>query len=108
MPGFISLKSGLLEISEVEKLLYRFPEIVYRSAEEFEPHYIANYLIDISRAYNTFYGNTKIIDKDDPTSSYKVALTLAFSVIIKMGFIFLASKLQRGCNPAVRERQGEN
>ena len=92
LPGFISLKSGLLEISEVEKLLYRFPEIVYRSAEEFEPHYIANYLIDISRAYNTFYGNTKIIDKDDPTSSYKVALTLAFSVIIKNGLYLLGIK----------------
>ena len=34
------------EVFEVEKFLYRFPEIVLRSAQEYEPHYIANYLIE--------------------------------------------------------------
>ncbi|KKQ02896.1 MAG: Arginine-tRNA ligase [Parcubacteria group bacterium GW2011_GWA2_36_24] len=33
------------EIFEVEKLLYKFSEIVSRSAKEYEPHYIANYLM---------------------------------------------------------------
>jgi arginyl-tRNA synthetase len=45
------------ETFEVEKLLYKFPEIVLRSSEEYEPHYIANYLIEVARAYNSFYGN---------------------------------------------------
>jgi len=89
LPGF---GSDLLEISEVEKLLYKFPEIVFRSAQEFEPHYIANYLIELARSYNAFYGNTKIIDKDDPTSPYKVALTLAFATIIKNGLYLLGIK----------------
>ena len=80
------------EVTEIEKLLYRFPEIVFRSAQEFEPHYIANYLIELARAYNTFYGNTKIIDKDDPISPYKVALTLAFSTVIKNGLYLLGIK----------------
>jgi arginyl-tRNA synthetase len=100
LPGFLFSKSDFknLEksdfgISEIEKLLYRFPEIVFRSAQEFEPHYIANYLIELARAYNTFYGNTKIIDKDDPTSPYKVALTFAFSVVIKNGLYLLGIKV---------------
>ena len=76
----------------MEKLLYKFPEIVLRSAKEFEPHYVANYLIDLARAFNTFYGNTKIIDKDDPTSSYKIALTFAFSIIMKNGLYLLGIK----------------
>lgn len=99
LPGFTFLRSTLgsskradLYISEVEKLLYRFPEIVLRSAEEFEPHYIVNYLVDIARAFNVYYGNTKIIDKDDSTSSYKVALTLAFSTVIKNGLYLLGIK----------------
>ena len=89
LPGFMLDDSTP---TEVEKLLYRFPEIVLRSAQEFEPHYIANYLIDIARAYNTYYGNTKIIDKNDSTSSYKVALTLAFSLVIKNGLYLLGIK----------------
>ncbi len=77
------------EIVEVEKILYKFPEIVLRSAEEFEPHYIANYLIELARSYNSFYGNTKIIDKDNASSSYKIALTEAFSIIMKNGLHLL-------------------
>lgn len=77
------------EIFEVEKLLYRFPEIVARSAAEYEPHYIANYLIEAARAYNSFYGNNLIVSREDPASSYKVALTYAFSFIMKTGLHLL-------------------
>ncbi len=77
------------EIFEVEKLLYKFPEVVLRSAKEYEPHYLANYLIEIARAFNSFYGNIVIVDKKDKTSGYKVALTYAFSFIMKTGLHLL-------------------
>ena len=77
------------EVTEVEKLLYRFPEIVLRSSLEYEPHYIANYLIELARAYNSFYGNTIIVKKDDPVSSYKVALSFAFVFLMKKGLYLL-------------------
>lgn len=89
LPNFIINDSF---ITEIEKLLYRFPETVLRSGKEFEPHHIANYLIELARAYNTFYGNTKIIDKDDFASPYKVALTIAFSTVIKNGLYLLGIK----------------
>jgi len=77
------------EIFEVEKLLYRFPEIVFRSASEYEPHYITNYLVEIARAYNSFYGNIVIVNKEDKTSPYKIALTYAFSFVMKTGLHLL-------------------
>ena len=93
LPGFLlnDKKSDSLT-KDIEKLLYRFPEVVFRSSKEFEPHYIANYLVDIARAYNNYYGNTKIIDKDDAMSPYKVALTLAFSFVMKNGLYLLGIK----------------
>jgi len=91
-PGFGDLQKPGFGVLEVEKLLYRFPEIVFRSAQKFEPHYIANYLIELARSYNTYYGNTKIIDKDDSTSPYKVALTFAFATVIKNGLYLLGIK----------------
>ncbi|PIR68533.1 arginine--tRNA ligase [Candidatus Nomurabacteria bacterium CG10_big_fil_rev_8_21_14_0_10_35_16] len=84
-----SERSDLFEISETEKLLYRFPEIVLRSAQEYAPHYIANYLIELARSFNSFYGNNLIVDKKDPASAYKVALTEAFSVVMKNGLHLL-------------------
>ncbi len=77
------------EIFEVERLLYKFPEIVFRSSNEYEPHYIANYLIEVARAFNSFYGNNLIVKKEDKTSPYKVALTYAFSFVMKTGLHLL-------------------
>jgi arginyl-tRNA synthetase len=77
------------EVFEVEKLLYKFPEIVQRAEKEYEPHYVANYLIEVARSYNSFYGNTAILNKEDKTSPYKVALTYAFSFVMKAGLHLL-------------------
>ncbi|MFA5841318.1 MAG: arginine--tRNA ligase [Candidatus Paceibacterota bacterium] len=80
------------DISEIEKLLYQFPEVVSRSSVEYEPHYIANFLIEIARSYNSFYGNTVIVNKDDKNSSYRVALTYSFSFVMKAGLHLLGIK----------------
>ncbi len=77
------------EIFEVEKLLYRFPEVVLRASSEYEPHYVANYLIEVARAFNSFYGNNQIVSKEDKTSAYKIALTYAFTFVMKAGLHLL-------------------
>ncbi len=80
------------ETVEIEKLLYRFPEIVERSAKEFAPHHIANFLIELARSFNSFYGNTQILNKEDTGSSYRLAITLAFSIVMKNGLHLLGIK----------------
>jgi len=75
--------------TEVERLLYRFPEVVARAGEDFAPHYIVSYLTELARAYNSFYGNNLIVDKDDVASPYKIALSEAFSVVMKNGLTIL-------------------
>lgn len=77
------------EISELEKTLYRFPEVVERAGNEYSPHYIATYLIEIASAFNNFYAKNKIVDKTDLNSPYKIALTEAFSIILKNGLNLL-------------------
>jgi arginyl-tRNA synthetase len=77
------------EIFEIEKLLYKFPEIVLRAREEYEPHHIATYLIEVARAFNSFYGNNVIVSVQDKASSYKVSLTYAFSFVMKRGLHLL-------------------
>ena len=52
-------------------------------------YYIANYLIEVARAYNSFYGNNVIVDKADSNSPYKIALSYAFSFIMKNGLHLL-------------------
>jgi arginyl-tRNA synthetase len=76
-------------VSEVEKLLYRFPEVVISSLREYSPQYIATYLIEIARAFNAYYAEHKIVDPTDATSGYKVALSQAFATVMKNGLYLL-------------------
>ncbi len=77
------------EVTELEKMLYRFPEVVERAGEEYSPHFIATYLIELASSFNNFYGNGKIVDKTDSESPYKVVLTEAFSIVLKNGLKLL-------------------
>lgn len=77
------------ETTEVEKLLYRFPEVVAHAFDDYAPHYVATYLIDLARSFNTYYGNTQIVAAKDPASPYKLAITKAFSIVIKNGLNIL-------------------
>lgn len=87
--GFRDIPS---DVSLLEQLLYRFPEVVSHAYEELEPHHIATYLTDISSAFNTFYGNTIIVNKDDPYAPYRVALVEAFHQTMSNGLYLLGIK----------------
>ncbi|MBI2086830.1 MAG: arginine--tRNA ligase [Candidatus Zambryskibacteria bacterium] len=69
---------------EVEKLLYRFPEIVERAGAEYAPNYITTYLTKLASAFNNFYAHEQIIG--DP---YRLAVTQAFQIVMKNGLNIL-------------------
>lgn len=73
------------EITELERLLYQFPEIVERSAYQLEPHHLATYLTRLASAFNTFYGSERIADSEDVHAPYKVALTSACGHVLENG-----------------------
>ena len=84
-----STKRGAGTANDLEKMLYRFPEVVARAGSEYAPHYIATYLIELASVFNTFYSGNKIVDVASPDSPYKVALTESFSIILKNGLHLL-------------------
>jgi arginyl-tRNA synthetase len=75
--------------SDIERVLYRFPEIVEYAARKCEPHYIATYLISISALFNNYYAHNQIVSADDPHSPYRVALTHAFETVMRNGLSLL-------------------
>lgn len=78
------------DITTLEKLIYRFPEVVERSYELLEPHHIAVYLTELASAYNSFYGQNLIINMDDiDGSGYRLALTEAFRTTMINGLYLL-------------------
>lgn len=77
---------------EVEKLLYRFPEVTLEAFEEREPHRVATFLIDLAAAFNTFYGQERIADSSDPRAPYKALIAAAVKQTVKNGLWLLAIK----------------
>ena len=60
-----------------------------RTGTELEPHSIATYLIELAGAFNSWYAKEHIVDANDPSSSYNVALTSAFATTMKNGLWLL-------------------
>ena len=80
------------QISELEKLIYHFPEIVFKSQASYEPHFLVLFLTELAGTFNSYYAKNKIADKADEYSPYKVALTKAFTVVMKNGLWMLGIK----------------
>ncbi|HLD34994.1 MAG TPA: DALR anticodon-binding domain-containing protein, partial [Patescibacteria group bacterium] len=77
-----------LQVSNnLERLLYRFPEVVARAAVEYEPHFVATYLIELASAFNNFYAHNQIIGSEE--ENYRLALTHAVSIVLKNGLCIL-------------------
>ncbi len=78
------------QTTNLEKYLYRFPEVVEWAYKNLEPHFIATYLIELSSEFNTFYSKEKIIDQSDQkTTLYKLALTESFVLTMQNGLYLL-------------------
>ena len=80
------------ENSHLEKILYRFPEIVEKARKEFAPQNITIYLTQLASAFNNYYANNQIVSAEDKNSSQKVALTSTFASVMENGLTLLGIK----------------
>ncbi len=84
-----SVQNFAEDIFTLEKLLYRFPEVVSLSAKQYSPHTIAQYILNVAHEFSSFYGNNQILNNEDVSSSYKLALVEATSYVLKNGLNLL-------------------
>ena len=76
------------ETREVERLLYRFPEMVERAGMEYAPNYITTYLTELAASFNNFYAHEQVLG-DSPESGYRLAIVEAFKNVMKNGLDIL-------------------
>lgn len=87
-----ALKTGE-EVSDLEKTLYRFPEVVMRAYTDYAPHAVATFLIEIAGLFNAYYGNHLIIDeKNTEVSAHRMSLAKATAIVIQNGLHLLGIK----------------
>lgn len=94
---------GLVEVStmlpdawqttHIERLLQRYPRIIDRAGREYAPHQLVTYLTELAGTFNSFYGSHKIIDTEDATSGYRLAITKAFFDVMTSGLDLLGIEI---------------
>jgi len=81
-----SLEKVCKQSIDIEKILVKFRDTVERAGAEYASHHIANYLLELAHAYNSYYANNIIVDVDKLNrSAYRVAITTAVAQVIKNG-----------------------
>lgn len=74
--------------TDVERLITRFPHIVERAAHEYAPHHVAQYLLELASAFNSFYAQEHILD-GSAQQAHKVAIVQAVQTTLKNGLHLL-------------------
>ena len=75
---------------EMLRIFYLFEEKILDAAESFNPAIIANYLLEVARAYNEFYAKNKIIG--DKNETFRVFLTRTTASLLQTGLGLLGIK----------------
>lgn len=73
------------------RYLYRFPDVVQRSATDLAPNDICTYLLKVAQLFNTFYGNTKINGNEQ--EAFLRLVTESVAIILKKGLAILGIKV---------------
>ncbi len=81
------------KVSLLEKLITRFPDIAERACSEYAPQHVANYLINLAGAFNSFYAQQQVVNANDPLSPYYVTLTQVFRQTMINGLWLLGIKV---------------
>ncbi|HLO11778.1 MAG TPA: arginine--tRNA ligase [Pseudoneobacillus sp.] len=67
---------------EIISLLKDFSEVIFTSLKKFDPSQIAKYAIDLSRAFNQYYGEVRILEEDNEKQA-RLALVFAVTVVLQ-------------------------
>lgn len=85
----------LNDVAEIHlaRLLVRFGEILPCTLEEFRPNLLANYVLELARAFHSFFEACPVLKADEPTRSSRLALCDLTSRTLKQGLYLLGIKV---------------
>ncbi len=82
-----------LTLHELEKellvMLYQYPDTIEEAGAELDPSMIANYIFNLAKLYNRFYGECPILKADEDVKTFRIALSELTARVIKSGFAVL-------------------
>lgn len=76
--------------TDLERIQLQFETVVANAIAEYAPQHVVTYLLELARAFNTFYATNKIVDPENKTQSeHRLAIARATQIILKNGLWLL-------------------
>jgi arginyl-tRNA synthetase len=76
---------------ELIKILNKYPEVVEEAYKNYSPSIVAKYILSVSKAFNKYYGKTRILEKNAELPS-RLLLVKAVTDILRDGLSLLGIK----------------
>ncbi len=93
------------------KLIYNFQDILVQVTRKEEPSILSRYLIDLAKAFSSFYNENKIIVEDKDIQNARVYLTYAVNQVLKNGVELLGMQMpikckgEKSCQDTMKKRK---
>ncbi|MEY2640701.1 MAG: hypothetical protein RL150_94 [Candidatus Parcubacteria bacterium] len=81
------------QVTTVEKMLDRFPEVLESAHDGLAPQHLVTYLTELAAAFNAFYAQGQIVNAADASSPYRVGITNAVLTTLTNGIAALGMRL---------------
>ena len=77
------------EERELIKILLSFEQVLEGAYKNFKPHIVANYLLDVCKAFGHFYHKCRIVGEEEGLERTRLALVVSTQKIIEKGLAVL-------------------
>lgn len=77
----------------IERLVAKFPEVMILAQRELAPHHLVTYTLELAQAFNSWYGQGKIVDEDTHASAYRLAVVKAVRQTLTNGLWVLGIEI---------------
>ena len=81
------------EALRIIKLIYNFQETIIEATNKNEPSILARYLIDLAKAYSSFYNEYKVMSQKKEERDARVFLTYMTGLVLKIGMNLLGIEM---------------
>lgn len=88
-PGDIDYELYNKEEQEILKQIGAFSETIVDANQQYKPHILARYLLDLSQMINSFYVSHQVLQKDKNLERLRLALITAVKIVLANGLRLL-------------------
>jgi len=78
---------------KIIKLIYNFQETIIEAANKNEPSILARFLIDLAKAFSSFYNEYKIMTEIENEKNARIYLTYVTGLVLKIGMNLLGIEM---------------